>query len=258
MLFANIAKNGINLVSRRFIRKKIIMKSWPNDWVPFHWSRPEKVPGYYSNEDLVDLGEPETEDLLPEAENSNQLRQLKPDDPVRKLFSIDHGKVSHYNKTMVHRQLKELGLYHVVNFSNSPEAKVVNLTFSLRHTLSQVQSASDDRWNGHVRQLANVLKHRRRRYLCELKELHSDRFERLKKTLDIEPDDNPINTQYLRPYRKLQMRKLAFEYAIDLKEKKVESYMRSLEEEKAKFEKEKEETLRWIHEQEKKLGTVHV
>lgn len=234
------------------------MKSWPNDWVPFHWNRPEKEPGYYSNEDLVALGEPETEDLLPEAENSNQLRQLKPDDPVRKLFSIDHGKVSHYNKTMVYKQLKELGLYHVVNYPNSPEAKIINLTFSLRHAIAQILPNGEDRWNGHVRKLANNLKNRRYRYLCELKELHGGRFERIKKALDIEPNNNPINVPFLRPYRKKQMKKLAFEYAIELKEKKVEEFMQSLEEEKAKFEKEKEETLRWIDEQEKKLGIVHV
>lgn len=245
----------LNLIIKRFIRAgKKPLKSWPNDWVPFHWSRPEPEPGYYNAGDLVDLGAPKLDDLIPDAKVSDELKQLDKDDPVRKLFSVDHGKRSHFNKTLVHEHLKNFGLYHIVDYPNSMEAKIVSLTFSLRQLQEKIKLQGEDhRYNNHVRMMANNAKYRRYRYLCRLKELHQERFERIIKALDIQPPDNPINVPFIRPYRKKQMRRIALEYARDLKERKVEEFIKSIKKEQEEFKKEKEETLKWIEEATKSL-----
>lgn len=255
MIFTRVFSSGINLVSKRFIRKKINLKSWPNDWVPFVWKRPEETPGYFESGDLVDLGQASPEDLLPDVRKSLELRKLDPDDPLRKIFSLNHGKVSNLTKALVTDQYKRLGLIHEIDYINSREARIVNLTYALRHVQGKIRADGENhRYQSHTRCRANDIKNLRYRYLCELKEMHVDRYEQLIKTLQIEPKNNLINVPYEPPHRKRQMRLLAIQYARDIKEKKVDEFIASLEQEKLEFEKEKEETLRWIQEQENKLG----
>lgn len=255
MIFSSISKISLNLVSKRFIRKKANLKSWPNDWVPFHWSRPEKIPGYYDTGDLVTIQRPAKENILPQYRLSNSLNKLEPDNSARKIFSVDHAKPYDQTKALIQLHLERLGLIHEVDFSNSLEAKIVSLTYKLRHFQDYIKlKGESDAYTGHIRTLASNITNRRYRYLTDLKELHNERYERLINELQIAPKDNPINVKYLRPFRKKQMRKLAIEYSRDLRERKVEEFIRSLEKEKAEFEKERQETLQWIAEREKELG----
>lgn len=254
MLFTNITKVGVNIISKRY-RKRPNLKSWPNDWVPFHWSRPVAVPGYYNSGDLKDIEDPDPEQLHPDFRASNELKQLEPQHPLRKMFSLDHSKKGQQSKALVEEYTQGLGVIHKVDYVNSLEAKIINLTFTLRHYQVTIESLGEtNKYRNYLRTAANSVKNRRYRYLCELKELHTGRYERITKALAIEPKNNLINVIEHRPYRKIQMRLLAQEYAIDLKEKKVEEFMLSLEKEKAEFENYKQETLKWIEEQETKLG----
>lgn len=258
MILSSLPKVGLNIVTKRFIKKKINMKSWPNDWVPFHWTRPVPVPGYYETGDLVDFKDPDVEDLQEDVRMSTELRDLDPDDPLRKIFSLGHARRSRHNKTFVNDHLRQLGLFHEVDFKNSMEAKIVNLTFSLRHVQECVRTKGEDnRFNGHVRKLANSIAWRRWRYLCALKDQHYDRYKRIIDLLDIEDKDNPINVERLPPYRKIQMRKLALDYAQNLKEKKVEDFMKSIDDEKKNFEAYKVDTLKWIEKAEKELESLN-
>lgn len=256
MMFSGLAKICLNFASKRYIRRKTNLKAWPNDWVPFHWSRPEKVPGYLNAGDLVDLKTPDKEDLQVDVRNSQELRKLSLDNPIRKIFSLDHARRSHHNKAYVFENVNKLGIIHDIEYTNSLEARIINNTFAYRQVVESFGPTGKHnmRYNGHLRMRANTIKYRRYRQLCELKELHADRWARLIKTLNIEPEENLINVKYYRPYRKIQMRLLAQKYARDLREKKVEEYLAKLEKEKIEFEKEKKETMAWIEEQEKKLG----
>lgn len=256
MLFSNLSKTAINLVSRRYSRRKSNYKFWPNDWVPFHWSRPEKKPGWHNPEDLVPLENPKPDQLQTEVRYSDELRQLGVDNPLRKIYSLDHAKRSQHNKSQVESYMRELGLVHEVDYTNSLEAKIINLTFTLRQMIENVettQTNQDGRFNGHIRDAAHRVKNRRYRYLCDLKELHSERYQRIIEALKLEPKENKINVPYVRPWRKKQLRALTIEYSKDMVEKKVDEFMKSIEIEKKNFEKEKQETLRWIEEQEKLL-----
>lgn len=257
MIFSNIAKVSLNVVSKRFIRKKVNLKSWPNDWVPFHWSRPEKVPGYFESGDLVEDLEPATPDKLhPDFRHSEELKRLDIKDPLRKVFSVQHCNNYEYRKTLVHDLTKQLGLVHNVDHANSLEAKIINLTFALKNFQSRVKLTNENlRFNGHIRMAANSVKYRRNRYLNELNELHGDRYKRIIEELQIEPKPNLINVPFYPVYRKVQMRKLAIEYARGLKESKVEEFVKSLKKDQKEFEQEKKETLEWIKEQEMKLST---
>lgn len=259
MIFSNIVRTGINLTAKRYTRKKRMpMKAWPNDWVPFVWNRPVKVPSYFNTGDLRDLGQPEKDELPPELGLSSELKSLNPDNELRKLFSLDHAKRSHYNKTREFALTQKMGLIHQVDYCNSLEAKITKLTHALRHVVALVKEGNVSRsgFIGYQKQRATAIMGRRYRYLCELQELHKDRFHKIIKELDIEPKDNLINLETEMPYRKIQMRRLAINYARDMKDKKVEDFMASLDEEKVNFEKEKQETLKWIAEKEKELGMI--
>lgn len=259
MIFSALPKIGLNIVTKRFIRKKVILKSWPNDWVPFHWTRPVKEIGYYNSGDLVDLNEPEEEDLQNDARMSRELKSLDTDDPLRKMFSLSHARRSRHNKAFVKEHLEKLGLIHEVDYSNSLEAKIISLTFSLRQLQEAVRTKGEDnRFNAHTRRAANSCKYRRNRYLNELREMHLERYNRMVEALDIEHTEVRFNVELEPLYRKVQMRRLALEYARDLKEKKVEEFMQSIEKEKLDFQKYKEDTLKWIEEAEKELRSLEV
>lgn len=231
------------------------MKSWPNDWVPFHWSRPEKKRGYYDDRDLVGPREPPLDELRPKYRCSDKLINLDVNNPIRRVFSSDHARNRDKTNETIQELIREIGLVHEVDFANSLEAKIINLTIKYRGLVEEVKRTGDDnRFRGSLRIVTNSVKYRRLRYLCDLKEQHEDRYKRIIEKLKIDPVDNKINVPYERPYRKIQMRRLALEYAQNLKEEKVENYLKSLEEEKQKFEIEKQETLKWIKEQEEKLG----
>lgn len=214
-----------------------------------------KVPGYFGSGDLVDFVDPDPGDIHPDFSNSTELKKLDVNHPIRKIFSLKHARKSQQNKALVKQYTNKLGVIHNVDYSNSLEAKIINLTFSLRHVQAELTARVDNIISGDQRKtIANSLKGRRYRYLCELKELHSDRYERIIKALSIEPKNNLINVKYHRPYRKIQLRLLAIQYSRDLIEKKVEDFLASLEAEKAQFQQDRAETLKWIEEQEKKLG----
>lgn len=256
MLTFNIHKS-INLLSKRYIRKRINFKSWPNDWVPFHWSRPETIPGYMSITDLERVRVPEIGELRPQYLSSEKLKKLDPNDPVRKIFSMDHASLKSQTDLTIQQAYKEFGLYHEIDFDNSLEAKIIRLTFKLRGTLADLEyKGYDNPRTGRIRSAANAYKNRRKRYLNELKEQHAERYKHIIDKLNIEPEENPINVPRQFPFRKFQMRRMANEYAMELKGKKVEEFMKSLEQDKANFEVEKQETLKWIEEQEKKLNAI--
>lgn len=257
MLFSNLTRKlNPNLVIKRFKRNPKVLKAWPNDWVPFVWNRPETVQGYFDTGDLVKLEQPDNNKPRPDARVSRRLRELDKEDPLKKLFSLEHTKRTQHLKSFVIEQTQKLGLIHSFDYTNSLEAKIINLTYTLRELQERINytGGTDGRYNGPLRSKANGVHHRRYRYLCELKELHRDRYDRIVKTLDLEPKENLINVPFIRPFRKKQMRRLAIEYCIKLKEKKVEDFMQSLEKEKQDFEEYKIETMKWIEEEEKKLS----
>lgn len=254
-MFSFKSSNLINFIPKRFIRKPHYLKSWPNDWVPFHWSRPETIPGYKITGDLETIRQPSEVEMHPKYKNSAKLTDLGEQDPIKKTFSLDHASKRERIRSYQSELYKERGLIHELDFSNSLEAKIINLTIKLRGCLAEIEYIGPkERRGSQLRTIANSMRNRRHRYLCELKEIHSDRHKGICEKLNIEHIDNPINVPYYEPFRKVQMRRLALEYAANLKEKKVEEYIRSLETEKEKFEAEKEETLRWIAEQEKILS----
>lgn len=255
MLFPNIVK-AFNFTSKRFVnRHPKPLKSWPNDWVPFYWERPQFIKGFLKGGDLEELGHPQSKDLFRDARHSQIIKELEPTNPARQIHSLDHGTRYDYIKQKTADHLNKMGLIHEIDFSNSREAKIVSLTFLIRGRIEIIQRKGlEDSMTNWIRTVCNSLVYRRHRYLCELKEIHSGRYKKLIKSLKIQPPDNPINVPYLRPYRKKQMRKLTIDYCRDLKEKKVAEYLKSLEKEKEEFEKEKQETLQWIDEQEKFLG----
>lgn len=254
MVFDNISRFGINLITRRYRKVHKYYKSWPNDWVPFVWNRPVKTPGYLGSGDLVQLETPPEESLHPDFRASKELKSLSIDHPMRKMFSLQHSNFVQLNKIYAQQFIDNLGVIHHVDFSNSLEAKIASLTFSLRQIQDKVIREGETMFTMHERQIANSLKYRRYRYLCDLKELHSDRYNRIIKALKIDPPENKINVEFHRPYRKIQMRRLAQKYARDLKEKKVEEFLKNLEKEKSEFQQYKEETLKWIEEKEAELG----
>lgn len=240
---------------RYYRKKKVALKSWPNDWVPFHWSRPEKKLGYIDEKDMEPHKSPNVDEIRPMYRSSDRLKELDVDNPVRKLFSIDHARIRDQTSDKIKDETTNLGLVHLVDFENSLEAKIIRLTYKLRRILVDIERHGPySNKNTTARAIANVLKYRRIRYLNDLREIHSDRYSRLVDKLNIEPSEKKINVPYEKPFRKVQMRKIAIEYAQELMEKKVEDYLIALEREKEEFEKEKQETMKWIKEQEEKLG----
>lgn len=254
MLTSKLGKS-INYIPRRFVRKPTYFKSWPNDWVPFHWSRPETIPGYKLSGDLEKIRQPTREESHPKYKNSDRLNKLPDGDPIKRMFSLDHASKRDMSRTYRSELIKERGLIHDLDFSNSFEAKIISLTISLRGCYAEIDRIGpDDQRSSRYRLAANSFLYRRHKYLCALKKIHSERWKAILERLKIEPRDNPINVPFYEPFRKLQMRKLAIEYASALKEKKVEQFIQSLETEKEKFKKEKEETLKWIEAQERALS----
>lgn len=242
--------------SKRFVgRKAPTYKSWPNDWVPFHWSRPEQIPGFFRGGDLVDHTITEKDTLKNSAKHSVKLAELDPDDPLRRIYTVNSGTSSDLFEHNVNSIMKKLGIIHEVDLKNSREAKIIRLTFKIRQHVDLIKRKGlEHEQSKEIRTICNALVNRRYRNLCELKEIHSERHTNLLKALQINPPDNPINIPYVRPFRKTQMRHLTKEYCKNLRKQKIEEYIKSLEGEKEKFEKEKAETMKWIQEQEKFLG----
>jgi len=256
MLFNNNIRASINLVFRRFREKKHrYIRTWPNDWVPFHWSRPEKIPGYFDSGDLVGPREPAKDEIYSDFRNSQELKSLDPDHPLRKMFSVNHASSIKQSQAYSNMFIEKLGVIHAVDHCNSHEAKIAKLTHSLRNAQSVIRGQGGaSKYNQTVRTLANSLNLRRYSNLTKLQELHKERYERIISLLQIEPRKNLINVPPQKPYRKNQMRSLAVKYAIEMKEKKVEEFIKLLDKEKADFEDYKRETLKWIEEKESQLG----
>lgn len=236
------------------MRRLVTLKSWPNDWLPFYWSRPEKIPGYFKTGDALGLGHVEPTDLRPSYKLSQKLNQLPQDDWIRRIYTDDFASRRDIMNGRIEENLKKLGLFHSQDLNNSMEGKIVFLTWKTRYFQDILrQSKCNDRLK-YLRTKCNSTANKRNKLIKLLREQHEERCDALCKALEIDYDSPQIGTPFQRIERKRELRRLVVEYCQNLKEQKVEEYIKSIEDEKEKFEHEKQETLKWIKEQEELLG----
>jgi len=71
-----LANSLVNHESRRFGRRYRKWHTWPNDFLPFEWTRPAKEPPYMNTGDSVrDIGKWDPNDLVLSAEYSEELKK---------------------------------------------------------------------------------------------------------------------------------------------------------------------------------------
>lgn len=224
--------------------------NWPTpEFLPFKWERVRKVNPLDVTGDL-DLSLP-TLDLStpkPGFQLSEELKTANED--VKKLFTVATASQKEKNQLILEEFLQKFQR-HAMDI-DSPESKVAQWTVKVRILARHFQQFPRDK-KAKVRLFQAIDK--RNTMLRLLRQWDYRRFEWVLKELKItyrEPKDGKLE----KISRKGELRRLTREYCEKVKNEKLQNYHNKLKEQQQAFLKEKEETLKWIAEEEKKLGLV--
>ncbi|XP_067141879.1 small ribosomal subunit protein uS15m [Centruroides vittatus] len=224
--------------------------NWPTpEFLPFTWERVRKVNPIDVAGDL-DLTLPSLDPSTPKSgfELSEQLKIANED--VKKIFTLSTASQKEINKLIMEEFLSRCQR-HATDVT-SPEARIALLTVKVRilartfkeHPRNKVVKVS----LFHCIDKRNML-------LRLLRQWDYRRFEWLLHELKItyrEPKDGKQE----KISRKGELRRLTREHCEKVKNEKLQKYHEKLKEQQEAFLKEKEDTLKWIAEEEKTLGLI--
>jgi hypothetical protein len=231
------------LIPRRFVRKGN-WKTWPNDWLPFTWKRPEQQPGYFDTGDLVEgIDKPNkqnpanyaTQQALKECESLNLSEE------VTRMFTNEFVS----RKKLVDRHVQDKTLKVSGNLDRTTLAgSIVRMTYRIRNSRHVIRSTPNDVlskvstnwWNG-----------KRMKRLIDLYKFDRAEFERLVQELRLDLPEFVLNGKmYQRIERKRELRRLTDEYCAKLKSDKLAEYEQQLKSKQEEFLRRKAETNKWI------------
>jgi len=216
--------------------------------LPISWTHEEKLrlcdPQFTGDREAmkVDLSQPRPDVMCAE----ERLQEC--DEKTRRLLTIQYMPVRERSKVYEEELISRVRRHKLD--TDSKEVQIAQLSSAIRFKLEGIEKTK-----GRVRGLKRILISllgRRRDLLDRLRDEDYQRFEfvldKLNIVYNVSRPDIPIMT------RKEAMRTLTNEYTDKIRNDKIKKLKEELAPLQEAFLKEKEETMRWIHKEEKELG----
>ena len=220
-------------------------RTWPNDWLPFQWQKPELSPGYFESGDKKEgLDKVDLDQLKPMLKDLKILE--KAPESVRKMYTLRFARRKELKILQNEEYTRSLPIRRRYLDHDGYEKKVIRLTNTIRHMRKIIREEAPNS-AGHKIAVSRFI-NKRYKFLCELYRMDRETCNMLCEKLEIDFKP-PIPYHWPYPFleRKRTIRETCEKYCKDLKQKKIDEYRKKLEEEQIKFKEEKEKTLQWIN-----------
>lgn len=241
-----IRTGEVVVAGRSFSIQVLSFLNYARKEVPFKYERKKKPEMIYKSGDNegpkeVDLSRP-----LLGYEKSEELKTA--DETVKKLFSLEFANHREVLKAQINEMLDKVRR-HPLDVS-SIETRIAHMTVRIRNLQVHMKSQSGKDKSAKV-VLKELIDERKKR-LKLLRKADYQRFEWLLGVINV--TYHPPPRFFYSPTRKGTLRSMTREHCIQLRQKKIEAYREALKVQQAVFLKEKEETLKWIQQQEKEMN----
>lgn len=242
--------SSCTIITKRFVRSGR-WKSWPNDWLPFTWKRPEQQPGYFDTGDTVEgIPAPKKEDFVNHATQLavQECKSMNLSEEILRLFTNEFAK----RQQKVHCKIEQnvYGLSGGLD-STTLAGGIVRMTYRIRNSRDNIRKHPNDVLS---KIMTNWWSGKRLKRLVQLYKMDRQEFDRIVKELQLDlPQFGYDHKLFERIERKRELRRLTDEYCAKIKKERLEAYEKELKAEQQAFLRRKAETEQWIESEMQKL-----
>lgn len=231
------------VIPRRFVRKGN-WKTWPNDWLPFTWKRPELQPGYFSTGDMVEGIDRPDKSSVADYATKQALREcdtLNLPESVRRQFTNEFVP----RKQLVERQIQKAMLQVSGDLDETTLAGgIARMSYRIRNSRHQIRTTPNDVLS---KVATNWWYGKRFKRLIALHRVDRAEFDRIVAELKLELPNFVLDGKlFQRIERKRELRRLTDQYCEKLKKEKLDAYEQQLKARQHEFLIKKAETQKWI------------
>ncbi|XP_053214117.1 uncharacterized protein LOC128397412 [Panonychus citri] len=220
------ASELVNFNQNRNMR---VWKTWPNNWIPFDWKKPEPQPGFFESGDRKEgLDKFDLDQIKPNLKNLEILKNAP--ESVKKLYTLRFARRRELKILQNSLYESNLPIRRRLLDKNEYERKVIRLTVAIRHIRDVIRNESQNS-AGHKNLVSRYI-NKRYKFLVELYKIDRESCQMLCDKLEI---DFKVPLPYYWPYpfleRKRTIRETCETYCKDIKKKKLDEYKEILNQE---------------------------